>query len=325
MYPQKCNWLVYQKIDNDTYLVNDRLLERTVELSAVQVAFLNKLDGKKDPYAIDDSLTKEQVDSILFDLEFEFLLREDKHKLLWEDGIYIWTVHIPKRRKFKRKVAKVCNDLLMYSVLPVLFVGIFCMLNPTERIVPNPEQYSFWWCLGALLISGGVHEIAHANACLGYGGYVFEYGVMFSGMMPCFYTLMDYKRVKNGFKRLQIIAAGVETHLLIIGASLIVARLFPDIYIIAIQVMIVNVVLAVVNFSFVDTTDGMSIIGFLCFGDERILDKAKRVTRNKRYRKRLYNEGLNGRMKVAVSYMLCATQIIYPLVLAFELMVLLGW
>lgn len=325
MYPQKCNWLVCYKMDEDQYWVIDKLLDRAVELTTLQMYFLSKLDGKTDPYTIDESLSKEEVDSILHDLEFEFLLREDKHKLIWEDGMYMWTIHIPKRRKKRKKVAKICNALLLYSVLPIFLLGIFLRFHPIGSTVPDTAPGSFWLCIGIIILSAMIHEIAHGNACLAYGGNVFEYGVMISGLMPCFYTLMDYKGVKNGYKRLQIIAAGVESHLLLAGIGMIVARLFPELYMPAMHVFFVNIVLAIVNFSFIDTTDGMCIIGLLCFGDERIVDKAKRIARSKRYRKRLYKEGVNGYMKVGVSYMLCAVQILYPLLLVYEIMVVFGW
>ena len=82
--------------------------------------------------------------------------------------------------------------------------------------------------------------------------------------------------------------------------------------------------LALLNLTFVDGFDGMTIMSEL-LGVECIVSKAKRITKSKYKRKRLEKDGISGKATIAVSYIFRGIQIALPLIFALNIMGVISW
>ena len=57
-YPCLTNWNRFKKIDRDTYLVKSVLEDNAFEMDTYSVWFAHQLDGKTDPYTVDEGLSE---------------------------------------------------------------------------------------------------------------------------------------------------------------------------------------------------------------------------------------------------------------------------
>ena len=129
----------------------------------------------------------------------------------------LWRVKSSAKISF---VAFLLNSFLMVSCLPVLCAGVilFCCTRSDWFQLMN-FKYLAGFYLG-MLPTAILLEAAHVLAGLSYGAHVFEVGI-FWHLFPGAYILMDSQNVLDCFRRIQINAAGVEMHALLVSLGLI--------------------------------------------------------------------------------------------------------
>ena len=123
-YPMTNNWLSYRRISRDEYSVHDNL-DGSVYTMGYRVArFAKCLNGKRDPYGIDLTLSTREVKSMLLDLSEHDLLRTNR-VLTSSFGTFLYTLWIPRWTKFLRLVACLMNCVLLLLWFPILLIGCY--------------------------------------------------------------------------------------------------------------------------------------------------------------------------------------------------------
>lgn len=318
-YPITANWIRFKRVSDDKYKIINLLYDEEIITDAYTVWFARQLNGKRNPYLIDKYKSKENVDLLLGELEAENVIR-DKRFFLKFFLFLLVTIWRPKITDNFRIVSFVINGLLLISFLPLLAFSIFYFLYNTYDI-----NFMIVGSIAGMLIGLVMHELGHMFACLAYGGRVFEVGVMLQFLlMPGAYVLMNESNIKKRMRRVQVSAAGIETNLLLTAIFLFLSARFEYLSGLFLGAAIQNVFLALLNLTFVDGFDGMTIMSEL-LGVECIVSKAKRITKSRYKRKKLEKDGISGKATIVVSYVLRGIQIALPLVFALNIMGVISW
>ena len=321
-HPTLANWIRFKRISENDYKIINLLYDEEIESDSYTVWFASQLNGKRNPYKIDKSKSKEDVDLLLDELESENVIRGDKRFFSKFFLLLLVTVWQPKVTTNLRVVSYVINGLLLTSFLPLLTFSIFYFLHYTYDL---KFDYMTLGCIFGLFIGLVMHELGHMFACLGYGGRVFEVGVMLQFLlMPGAYVLMNESNIKKRMKRIQVSAAGIEMNLLLSAIFLILSARFESLSGFFLGAAIQNSFLAFLNLTLVNGFDGMTIMGEL-LGVEGLVVKAKRITKSKLRKKRLKRDGISGRATIAVCYALRTIQIAFPLILILNIVGVISW
>ena len=145
-------------------------------------------------------------------------------------------------------------------------------------------------------------------------------GVMVQNfILPGAYVLLDDKRVKNRFHRIQINAAGVESNFLLVGIFLFLGTLLPELGVMFMMAAICNAVLATFNLTFIKGLDGTAILSEL-IGTEDLVERSTTVVINKKARKRLITQGALGYATLVTSYIICVLQLALPILLIMNIL-----
>ena len=250
------------------YRLHDLVLDTYYTLPASVMEFALKLDGKTDPFSIDESMTGNEVVDIL-----SILIEHDtvRNKGFRISGGYLRTLLKTGNDRKTMTYAEVLNTLLILLFLPVFFSGCYVakdvfefhlyyrFLNAFGRFVYDHDAVLRWIALFMGLFLGMImHEFAHASACRAYRGKVLEYGIRIS-VLPGFYTLMNHDNTRKLSHRIQIYAAGIEANILLAGCFLLMSGLFPVLRSFFSTAANVNVLIFLVNSFIVNGTDGMKI------------------------------------------------------------------
>ena len=261
-------------------------------------------------------------------MDYLGVIRRDKGSISDGDGLYMRTIVRTRNTTIKRTISKILNVLLMVSFLPILIFGIYVYLNVDdfgyydlpllERIVyAHPVLYVWGFNIFSLICGGAIHEVCHGIACRAYGGRVFEYGAMIN-ILPGFYTLMDDSRIRSRLNKIQILAAGVEGNLLLAGGFLLLAGIFPDLKDVVSVGALVNIIMTFVNMMAIDGTDGMKILLLLIGVDLEDVEAIKHMTKGRRKREMLKNDGYYGYAKLTACHMIIWLQRIYHLLILLD-------
>lgn len=313
------NYVSFKKVSNDYEEdfceVYNYLTDRRCRIDLKTAAFARKLNGTRDPYKVDKRFTKEEVDDMLEILNYYDILRDKRFvsKSIFALMITVWK---PKVNQTVRVVAFFLNHLLLSSWLPLLVIGM--IVFEKNMYIVN-DNYIFVGVYLGLLLGLALHEIGHAIATLSCGGKLFEMGVMLRIFIPGAYVLSDLNRVKSRFYRIQVHAAGVETNFSIVGISLILSVLLYRNGGIFLGAAFSNLILALINSTFVNGLDGAHIIGELLCGDMDFINKAKKIVHSKRIRSNFKRIGINGHATVAISYIMVGLQVFLPVFYIFDI------
>lgn len=318
--PIIANWIKFKKINNETFMVRNLLDDSEYELDSYYVWFAHQLDGKTDPLSIDKDLTVEDVYDVLKELEAYDIIRS-KHFLSLNIFNLLLTLWKPKVSYTLRIISYFANLIIQISFMPLLVMAIWRFLNSPFDI--NLDLYFVGLMFGTL---AGItlHEIAHTVACLGYGGKVFEIGAMLRCFIPGAYVLMNVRNIKNRMHRVQISAAGVEVNIILFSIFLILAVENNVLSGFFYGASICNLLLALVNLTFAEGLDGMTIIGEL-LGIEDLVEEANNVVKSKAKRNTLINKGMAGKGIVIVCYIIKFLQISMPILVAVNIIEVLLW
>ncbi len=193
-YPITANWIRFKRISENEYKIINLLHDEEIVTDAYTVWFARQLNGKRNPYLIDNSKSKEDVDLLLEELEAENVIR-DKRFFSKFFLFLLVTVWKPKITENFRIASFIINGLLLISFLPLLAFSIFYFLYYTYDI---NFDYVIVGSVAGMLIGLVMYELGHMFACLAYGGRVFEVGVMLQFLlMPGAYVLMNESKIKK--------------------------------------------------------------------------------------------------------------------------------
>lgn len=263
--------LLYKRLDESRYKVKNAETGEIFELGRAIVSFMNKLDGKTDPFMINTCLSDFEIEEVLDFLWANELVTKKKWKKIGflTYGIPLFKV---KTTQKMRIVSKILNFLLMISFVPIFIVGLYAVKDIYKLIDKNDFSYLLGLCVGTAL-GTILHECGHAIAGLGYNAHLFSCGFMI-GITPGAFVEIDDEdeHIKSSLKKAQISAAGVEMNLLLCGLSMICMRLVNSaISLFLGGIAFSNLLLASVNLLPIIGVDGSQIINKLIGGDDLIL------------------------------------------------------
>ena len=322
-YSRKNNYLKFKPIDSDWVYIENFLTGEIWEVSREIAEFLKVLNGKTNPYKINEELSEEFVDELLDDFDEEGWLYSGKRLMSGGIGTALFTLWIPDVKIWHRIVAKIWNSLLMILCLPVLIIGVSILVRGNFPYVNHGFNWGLCYLVG--FIPGlMLHELSHAAACLSDSrGNVFEFGVMISYFLPGDYVVLDSEKIRNRFKKVQIFAAGIEMNLLLAGIFLILLKLGWFDCTLLIYDALVNGILAAFNLALIGPLDGMKIFSEL-LGVENIVYKAKKLIFDNDAKKILKKRGINGRAAIASCYIIVGFQLLLPLILILNVISIMG-
>lgn len=238
--------LLYKRLDESRYKVKNAETGEIFELGRAIVSFMNKLDGKTDPFMINTCLSASDIEDIMDFLWDNELITKKKWK-----KIGFLTYGIPffkvKTSKKMRIVSRLLNFLLMISFVPIFIVGLYAVkdIYSISMVDKNDFSYLLGLCVGSAL-GVTLHECGHAIAGLGYNAHLFTCGIMI-GITPGAYVELDDEHIKSSLKKAQISAAGIEMNLLLCGISMICMCLFNSALSLLGGIAFSNLLLASVN------------------------------------------------------------------------------
>ncbi len=323
-YPMLSNRITteYNEAD-DTYIINDYLLDERYTLDWFLAEFALQLDGKTHPYDVDRTIPTDTVDEMLDKLRSYDLLRERRFEYLGLGRILFSLIIFRKHKSNVRPARIICfflNWLLLISFLPMLAFGAYSF---HDRFVTG--DFLITGLIVGTMIGLVLHECCHAISCCGYGGTVHEAGVMVSYfIIPGAYVMINTSDIKNRLRRAQVNAAGVEMNLLIAGLSLYLASVYYDIGGFMLGCAIANGFTAFINLSCTFGLDGEHILGNL-IGDDNFLSNSFTTVTGKYYRRILSRKGISGRALILASYIMVSTQFSLIILLITSLVGLIIW
>ena len=314
-YPVISNWVTFSKAERGGYYVFDEAFDGKYHMSEETFAFFRKLDGETDPYTIQPSYDPNRIQALLEVLEEELLIRNSRilYKSLGNILITLWPV---ERSSMQKKVSVIADRLLSLLWLPIFTTGVLYMIYHSDDVrgSDNILLGIFFGLITALVL----HEMGHAAACLHYGGKVYEFGVGFDTFLPCAYVLLNMNDIKSRRKRAHVNAAGIEMNLLLTGVFLYLSCFLPHAGGLMFFAAIQNALIALLNLLFVKGIDGMGVISeFLGCSD--LFSYAKDVIFDRKKRRKLYRDGLNGVVTLSGCYIALVLQIGLPLLIALNI------
>lgn len=266
-YPKTIDTLLYKRLDESRYKVKNIENDEIFVLEVNIVSFMNKLDGKTDPFMINTCLSDFEIEEALdFLWENELITKKKLKKIgFLSYGIPLFKV---KTTKKMRIASRLLNFLLMISFVPIFIVGLYGVRDIYKLIDQNDFSYLLGLYIG---IASGIllHECSHAIAGLGYNAHLFTCGFIV-GITPGAYVEIDDEHIKRSLKKAQISAAGIEMNLLLCGISMICMCLFNSALSLLGGIAFSNLLLAAVNLLPIIGVDGSQILNKL-IGNDLIL------------------------------------------------------
>lgn len=331
-YPILSNWITYKRIpERDEYYVKNYILDQECVISASEMKFAKRLDGKTRPSSINDNRNSSEKMSLIKKLDKLGVIRTDHGLLIGSGGASVLKMLFRTRNnKAKQKIAKCFNTILLLLFMPILLAGIYVYLfvDSCQNINPlSVEQHIIFEVLiyfSSIVAGGALHEICHAVACRAYGGLVFEYGIRIS-LLPGLYTLLDFSNVKPVLKKIQILLAGIEGNIVLAGGLLLLSGILPEFKSVLFSGSMINLILSLINLSFFKGTDGLKIL-LLIIGvaNEDESNRLPLMTRGRRKKKIIKCEGLLGYIKLFACHMIVVLQRMYPILIIIDIIAIIG-
>lgn len=323
-YPMLSNWLTYKE-DKEvpyTYEVRHGLYgDYSFRLSAFELEFALKLNGRRDPYTIDPDLNREEVDILIQRLDSFDALRRSR-VLYSEKGTRYKTVWIPTFSE-SGGIARAVNLLLMLLWLPVLLVGLISFLPSPPGIEPGIFEFLVS-CAFSAYVSPMLHELGHCVAGLAYGCRVYEIGTFTENyVIPGAYASVESSRLCSPLKRVQVYAAGLEVNCLIMGASLWAATEIQSLSAMFVLIAAFESFYLIYNLTFVyKGTDGVCIIkALLGMPEDEYSIPAVKIVQNRE--KPSLGKSKSG--VIALNVLFAALELLSPVVLIWQIAEVLLW
>lgn len=307
-YPKTIDTLLYKRLDESSYKVKNAETGEIFELGRAIVSFMNKLDGKTDPFMINTCLSDFEIEEILDFLWNNELITKKKLKKIGflSYGIPFFKV---KTTQKMRIVSRLLNFLLMIFFVPVFIAGLYAVKDIYSMVDKNDFSYLLGLYVG---IASGVivHECGHAIAGLGYNAHLFTCGIMI-GITPGAFVELDDEHIKSSLKKAQISAAGIEMNLLLCGLSM-VCMCFNSARSLLGAIALSNLLLASVNLLPIIGVDGSQIINKL-IGNDLILYSDLLIT-DKSFLNHSFSN-VRGLAEICSCVLTLLSQISYPILI----------
>ncbi len=314
-YPRISNYLIYRKRRGGGVCVTDYQTDARYLVEGETAQYMRRLDGFTHPFDIPTTLTKGDVKQLLAWLKVNDLLRESDVASV-EGGYFLKMLWQPRVTPALRWFARLLNLIFTLGWLPLLVWGftLFC------RNFMSLELGGGWFGLALGMVFGIVlHEYGHACAALANKAPVFEMGVMLMHyVLPGAYVIFDDSSL-SVMQRVQVLAAGVQTNLLLTGACFWGAAVWPMLSADLFMAATANLVLAAGNLLLIKGFDGMGILSNL-LGEKDLVQASFAVVFNKKKRQAALKSGVSGVSKVAVGAAVCALQLLLPLLLLMNVL-----
>lgn len=310
-YPKTIDTLLYKRIDKSTYHVKNGITDVVYEIGTDIVSFMNKLDGKTDPFMINTCLSASDIEDIMDFLWDNELITKKKLKKIgfFSYGIPFFKV---KTTKKMRIASRLLNFLLLIFSIPVFITGLYAVKDKDIYSLIDQSDFSYLngLCVGSAL---GVilHECAHAIAGLGYNAHLFTCGFIV-GITPGAYVEIDDEHIKSSLKKAQISGAGIEMNLLLCGISMICMCLFNSALSLLGGIAFSNLLLASVNLLPIIGVDGSQIINKL-IGEDLILYSDILIT-DKSFLSHSFSN-VRGLAEICLCVLTLLSQISYPILI----------
>lgn len=310
-YPKMDRYLAFKRKDSNTVKVSNEVYELSWEMDIWVARFLHKLDGKTNPYKIDPYMNRTEVAHLLEILEEAELLDDGERVFSMGIGSIIVPLWSPKVTQWYRLIGRLWNKVLMLCWLPIFFLGLVEFLTQEWT---GPES-AFGTFYGYLIFAFGIllHELSHAAACFDYGGSFYELGIMTHYFLPGAYVMISYDNVKNRMKRAQISVAGIESNMLLAGICLCLLKMGWFNPVALLFGAFLNVITAVFNCSLLEGLDGIKI--YQEFLGKDFLEKAKRLIRDPKGKRKIRRRGINGKVTIIACYLIVIMQVLLPITL----------
>lgn len=314
-YPRLCSWALFKYLENGRCQVFDGVNKRVYTVDQQAGWLLQQLDGKTDPYRL--GLPSWQVEAAL-----EYFDEKDLicyHRFALGGTGFLFSLFYPRATDRKRRIAGHLNRLLYCLFLPALIAGFYLMVSTYPAL-----SASWQGSLVGAIVGLSLHELAHAIACLAYGGFVYEVGIGTSFLVvPIAYVIPEMHFIRDHRKKAQIHAAGVEMNFLLAGicAALASAQADPSFFFGA---AMANAVLGCINLVLIGGMDGMHIAAEL-MGIEDLVSNARKVVLNGRYRRAVWRQGNRGKASVYLSFLVTLLQLMLPVFLISNIGGILSW
>lgn len=321
-FPMLANWLCIQKVGRGYRITNILSGEKFVSTEYGDDAFfefIQKLDGKTNPYLIPSTYTPQIIAGILNQLKEFDLIREDRW-LSKSFGFFAYSLIIPKNKSYRSTIPNIINTLLWLLFLPVTGIGIALFSSVAHHL----DKISMVGIILGYVLGIVFHEYGgHAIATMAYGGKVFEYGLSF--FVPGAYTMIINDESLSRLKRVQVDAAGIEQNFLLAGISFILARYNYEHIDIYYSIGMVNISLALLNLCNVHDNDGCKILSTLLGIEGNIVDIAKSTVFNTNRRNYLLSKGSVGKTTLCAYYIVLFMQVVSPLLIIANVLGGISW
>lgn len=221
---------------------------------------------------------------------------------LEHDGLktYSTLLLIGPRAKAFYKVSVVLNKLLPYLSLIMLFAGIILRINcPLRMRYDYPYMKTFAFVL-SIVLTVVLHEFSHFNAANAYHVPVPRAGLISVGFFPigAYVEIKDGESYNKGShldckKKIQIMLAGIEMHVLLVGLMMIIQSLVPSSFYITLVIAVFNTAMAIVNLLPAFQNDGEQALSAL-FDVPSVSHFAFKPFYDKKYLHKLLHSGSLG-------------------------------
>ena len=306
-YPVMANWVETKKIEHDTYYVRNGVTDIIYELDSMAYGFLRNLNGDTNPLELGEKYDID-TDEILKIFIENLLVRTEGKKVPSKKGIYMRTIYIPQKKRNRSMFLALYNLVLMLCWCPILYLGIYWI--QTEGIKWNSDFALAGGIIGMML---GIllHEFSHAAACLHYKGGFYEFGVVCQYVYPGAYVIVDKSTIKSRLKRVQVDAAGVESNFVLAGLCWILNGYYESISGCLFMAGLINILLGIINLSFIDGFDGHSVmLEILGFDGKQEL---KRIVKNALKKSAGKELSMNQKVIIVTVVILMIYQVLLPI------------
>lgn len=318
-YPALCPW-VELSVDGDGLRIEDTKRNRRFRAISEYEPLLRGLDGRTPPRQLAPGLSAEACAGLLQELKTHHLTRQ--RPAFSKDFLSLsFTVPLAPATSFTWAFACIFNGVLLKLWLPSVVLAVWAFLSCPVTLLDN---HLWLGNIVGLVLGLLLHELAHACACIAYGGRVSACGLMLWCLLPGAFVELDDTSIKHPLKRAQVFAAGVEMNLLLSGFFLLLSGCHPLLGTPCFCAAVNNALLALLNLTLSFGLDGMHILSAL-LGVENVCSLSLTVLTDRSSRRHLRKMGLSGRAALAFCGLGVSMLLTLPLLLIINLSEVLLW
>lgn len=329
-YPMIANWLEVRRKSKTECEIYDVLSEETVTMPYKVAKRLKMLDGETDPAEIYPDFSEDELVFLLMRYEDYGYIRKSRF-VLKEFPILMYTLFFPKITKVTRMLCKILNLLLLITWSVILIVGIRHYYYDEGLLYFYPRHETLQIVFGIIfgMICGSIfHECGHALSGIAYGADICEMGVMLHFILPGAYVMLNDKKVRGRFAKIQIMAAGVEMNAFMTGINLLLTTAFTNrLCIFFFEIALINFGMLIVNMMLTGFLDGAKIFE-LAFGvknKDGIFETVEKITSIPYYYYQMKEKGIDGIATIIFCYIISSFKILMPILMIVEVISLISW